>query len=67
MKNLLGEYLRQYRIKHNYSQSEFATIIGTDQAYYSLLENGVKNPGIQLIKRISKAMNVSEETLRGLL
>lgn len=64
---MLGQYLKKYRLDHNYSQAEMADLLGTSQSYYSCIEGGVKKPGIQLVRRISKLLDVEPSFVRNLL
>ena len=64
---MLGAYLKKYRMNHNYSQKEMANKLETSQGYYSLLETGVKQPGIQMIDRIAKLLEMEPGFVRGLL
>lgn len=64
---MLGQYLKNYRIKHNLTQKEMAKLVGTTQCYYSQIETGAKNPGFNIIKRLSAALKVEESFIRNLL
>ena len=63
--HMLGNYLKKYRLDNNLTQTEMAESIGTSQVYYCLLETGAKKPGIQMIRKISKVLEVEPRTIRG--
>lgn len=64
---MLGQYLKQYRIKNNLTQKEMADLCGTDQTYYSRIETGDVKPGFIMVKRLASAVKVEESFIRGLL
>ena len=64
---MLEEFLKKYRLKYNLTQEEMALKIGTSQAYYSQIENGVVKPGFQMVKKIAKVLDVEESFIRSLL
>lgn len=64
---MLDSYLKKYRLKNNLTQSQMAEMLGTSQGYYSYLENGVRKPGINMINRIAKLLNLEPSFVRSLL
>jgi transcriptional regulator with XRE-family HTH domain len=46
------------RTRLGLSQSELAARVGTRQASISRLENGMGNPGLDLLKRVARALGV---------
>lgn len=64
---MLGEYLKKYRLQKNLTQRQMAELLGMKQCNYSLLENNKLKPGITLINRISKVLDVDASFLRNLL
>ena len=64
---MLGDFLKKYRIKNNFTQIEMAEKIGTTQTTYSLIESGKINPGFSMVKRIAKALDVEESFIRSLM
>ena len=64
---MLGEFLKRYRLKYNLTQEEMANKIGTSQAYYSQIENGVVEPGFQMVRKIANVLDVEETFIRSLL
>lgn len=57
---VLGEYLKNYRIKHNLTQNRMAYELGTSQSYYSRIESGKTKPGMLMIRTIAYHIGVSE-------
>ena len=64
---MLGQYLKQYRVKNNLTQTEMAEKCHTSQTYYSQIETGTKKPGFNVIRRLALALNVEESFIRDLL
>jgi len=70
---MLGEALRLIRMFHDLSQTEGAEKLGISKSYLSEIENGRKEPSLQLVKRyadvyelpISSIMFFSESVARG--
>lgn len=62
MKNELnvkfGKRVRELRKERGWSQEEFADRCGLDRTYVSGIERGVRNPTLQIVGSISKALNV---------
>jgi transcriptional regulator with XRE-family HTH domain len=64
---MLGDYLKSYRLKNNYTQTKMAKLLKTSNTYYSLLERNLRKPGFKLISHISKVTNLSSEDIRNML
>lgn len=64
---MLGNYLKNYRLKNNLTQAQMAERLGTSQSYYSGLETGRKKPGFGMVDKISKALNLKSSTIRKML
>ena len=47
------------RKSQNLTQKQLAELVGIDQGDISKLENGLRNPTIQLLKRIADSMNMT--------
>lgn len=47
------------RKSQNLTQKQLAELVGIDQSDISKLENGLRNPTIQLLKRIADSMNMT--------
>ena len=64
---MLGQYLKQFRVKNNLTQQKMAESLGTSQAYYSQIESGAKNPGFTMVSKLAKVLMVEEKFSRSLL
>ena len=64
---MLGKYLKKYRLNKNLTQTEMAELLKTSQTYYNQLETGSKKPGIKLVRRISKLLELEPSFIRSLL
>ncbi len=60
-----GQRLREARVAAGLSQSELEDISGIPKARLSRYENGLVEPSIQTLARLSSALNVSEASLLG--
>ena len=54
----IGECIANKRKDCGLTQEELAQLAGTSQSYLSLVESDKCVPGINLLKRLSKALNV---------
>lgn len=63
MKKMFGLYLRQYRIKKNIAQSEFAKLLGINDKYLSQIENQKLKPSYKVINGF---LNYSQMTIEDL-
>lgn len=55
----MGLNLKIARIKKRLTQKELADVVEVSRDYIASLENGrAKNPSIELMKKLSKALNV---------
>ena len=52
-------YMIKARKSQNLTQKQLAELVGIDQGDISKLENGLRNPTIQLLKRIADSMNMT--------
>ncbi|SFC37537.1 helix-turn-helix domain-containing protein [Clostridium uliginosum] len=59
----LGNTILEYRKSRGYSIREFAEVSGISTSLISQLERGIANPSLQVLKLISKALNVPLFTL----
>lgn len=59
LKKKFGERVRQERTKQRISQEELGFRTGLDRTYISGIERGVRNPSLENIGRISKALKTS--------
>ncbi|MFZ6681927.1 helix-turn-helix domain-containing protein [Undibacterium sp. Tian12W] len=64
----LGKFLRQHRVKMNYSQRAFASLIGVSESYLSRIENGTSSPSNSaLLKKLSEALNLTPNLAASLI
>lgn len=54
-----GKLLRELRVKKGLSQDELATDADLDRTYISLLERGMRQPTLETLFVLAKALNVS--------
>lgn len=58
-RRVFGEHLRTLRQAHGYtSQEAFAHHVDLDRTYISGLERGVRNPTLDVIVKLSRALDV---------
>ena len=63
MRALVGNNVRQARLKKGLTQEKFAEKTGFSQQYLSGLENGKRNPSILTIYELAQALGVSHVDL----
>ena len=51
-----GKFIKRKREERGLSQSETATLLGISQAAYSRYENGQRDPGLEMIRKIAKVL-----------
>lgn len=59
----VGEFIRNQREKANLSLRRLADRAGVSNPYLSQIERGVRKPSAEILKRISRALSISAETL----
>ena len=57
--NAFGQSLRYFRTNLKLSQERLSQESGLDRSYISLLERGLRQPSLNTILQISKALNIS--------
>ncbi len=55
----LGKNFKTIRLRMNKSQGDIARALGVDRGYISNIENGKRNPTLDTIEKIAKALGVS--------
>lgn len=60
---IIGERLRNYRLKAKMSQENLAELAGVHPTYIGQLERGEKNPTIESIEKIARALHLPLEEL----
>ena len=58
-----GEILRQVRKHAKFSQERLAQESGLDRTYISLLERGLRQPSLNSLLKISKALRISSSEI----
>lgn len=61
--NAFGQSLRYFRTNLKISQERLSQESGLDRSYISLLERGLRQPSLNTILQISKALNISSVEL----
>ena len=59
----VGDFIRGQREKANLSLRRLADRAGISNPYLSQIERGVRKPSAEILKRLSRALSVSAETL----
>lgn len=65
MQRSIGNSLREYRIKHNYTEKEMATKCNISKQAWSNYENGNRNPDVAMLDSIAKEFGLSIDYLSG--
>ena len=63
MKHSLGGFLKQRRIEKNLTQKDLAKLLFVSESTISKWENGVANPDITMVPKLSQILGVSEHEL----
>lgn len=58
-----SEQLKQARLRRRQTQQQVAAHLGVTQAYYSMLENGVRTPSAELARKLMREYHVSPVVL----
>lgn len=58
LKQIVANNIKQLRTEKNLSQTEAAKMTGISSAYWGYLEKGERNPGLDVIEKISQAFNI---------
>lgn len=64
-KKIIGERIKDLRIKNEKTGIYISTILGIDQSYYSKIEKGKHEIKLETIYRIAELYNVSLDYLTG--
>ncbi len=59
----MGEALKYLRLFNGYKSAQLAEELGLSQSYISELENGKKQPSIEVLDRYAKLFNMKKSTL----
>ena len=58
-----GQRIRNLRSTRGFTQETLASKIGVDRSYMGFLERGERNPSLEVILKIAKALNVDPDEL----
>lgn len=61
--NAVGSFIREQRERANLSLRRLAERAGVSNPYLSQIERGIRNPSAEILKRLSRALEISAETL----
>jgi transcriptional regulator with XRE-family HTH domain len=59
----LGEFIRHQRERANLSLRRLADSAGISNPYLSQIERGIRKPSAEILKRLSRALEISANTL----
>lgn len=59
----VGEFIRQQRERANLSLRRLAERAEVSNPYLSQIERGIRRPSAEILKRVSRALEISAETL----
>lgn len=58
-----GKILREYRLRAGFSQEGLADAAGCDRTFIGMLERGQRQPTLETLFKISKALDLAPATL----
>ncbi len=61
--NNFGNNLKTIRLDNNLTRKEAAALVGVSEAFWGYLERGERNPGFEVIEKISNVFNISPQIL----
>lgn len=59
----LGEFIRQQRERANLSLRRLADSAGISNPYLSQIERGIRKPSAEILKRLSRALEISANSM----
>jgi transcriptional regulator with XRE-family HTH domain len=59
----LGEFIRQQRERANLSLRRLAEAAGISNPYLSQIERGIRKPSAEILKRLSRALEISANSM----
>ena len=63
LKEIFGKNVKYYRFKNHLTQEKLADILNVSPNYISRLELGKHNPSLNMIDKLSKALNIEPSDL----
>lgn len=61
--NHFKENLKEYRLIYKYTQRRIAAVLGISQVQYCKYENGINEPSLDMLIRISNLFDISLDDL----
>ena len=61
---MIGKQLKTIRQQAELTQTELCKKIGINAGYLSMIENGLRNPSIQVVEKICKELGYSVEFVK---
>lgn len=58
-----GKRIKELRTEQGMTQEALATKLGLDRSYMGFLERGERNPSLEVIIRIAKALSIKPDDL----
>ena len=65
MENIIGERIKELRIKNNMTQQDLALLVGLTSTGVSYWESGKANPDVKSINKLADYFNVSIDYIYG--
>lgn len=59
----IGQKIKSYREKRNFTQTKLAEISGVSQTYISELESNKSQPTVAVVVKLAKALGISVDKL----
>lgn len=63
LREIIGKNIKYIRLQKKMSQNEAAKLVGLTGSFWGYIERGERNIGVNLIEKISEALDVSPHTL----
>ena len=57
---MFSKNLKYYRLKKNMNKKELASLVGVTPMAISHYENGMRRPGMEVVKALAKALDVRD-------
>lgn len=62
-KEILAINLKYYRYQHKLSQEKFVDLLKSSLSYINQLENGQRNPSLDMLDKIARKLNIETHLL----
>lgn len=57
----IGKAIKRLRVREEVTQQQLAKQVGISQGYLSLVEKGEREPDLELVKKITAALNIPKQ------